>query len=254
LREVSAKSVTASPRQNFLLAVPSDGAGLMVLSPSGVADNDRLILADVNGIDAVVFSGGGTAVALRRGSQVDVVMGLPQRAEIVQTFDLSFAGSDTARISVSDDGSAILAVLSADAYRVDAKGMSRIPVDGVLSGAFQPRSRDLAIASQDKVTILREGQAPAEYAATGTSAKSLFATARFAVVYDRDFMVVDLISGQATRLSPDSDPRSVQAAGEVIFFLTDDGWSAVDLSGVEARLTKVPRRFVPETTDSGVAQ
>ncbi len=254
LRDVAAKSVAASPRQDYLLAVPADGPGLLVLSPTGLAETDRLVLADGGTIDAVVFSSRGTAVAVRRSSRVDVVTGLPQRADVVQTFDLSFAGSDTARVAVSDDGGTLFALVGADAYRMNANGMTRLSVEGVLAGEFLPRSGDLVLASQDKITILRDAQAATEFAAPGTSAKSLYTTSRFAVIYDRDFVVVDLVSGQTTRLSPDNDARSVQPAGEVLFYRTGDGWSAVDLSAVEPRLTKVPKRFVPETTDSGVAQ
>lgn len=251
LREVSAKFVAASPKQDYLLAVPADGPGILVLTPDGREDGDRLVLPGVDGVDAIVFSVRGTSVAIRRGSRVDLISGLPQRAEIAQTFDLSFAGQDVAALSVSDDGSSIVAVFPAGAYRMDASGMSRVPVDGILAAAFLPKSRDLAVASEDKITILREGQSAAEFAVPGQSAKSLFTTARFVVAFDRDFLILDLATGQSTRLgaakgNSDDEPRSVQASGDVLFYLSNDGWGAVDLTEQEPRLIRIPKRFTPE--------
>ena len=184
---------------------------------------------------------------------MDVVTGLPARAEITQTLDLSFAGDEAARISISDDGSTVLALVSSGAYLLDAGGMTRLAVDGVSAAAFLPKTRDVVAASQDKVTLLRFAQAAKEFAIEGLTARSMAATARFAVVADRDFVVLNLTTGETTRLSPDAEPRAVQSAGEVVFFLTDDGWSAVDLTDTAPRLVRIPKRYVPET-ETGVAQ
>jgi len=252
LRDVPSRMIAASPKQDYLLAVPSDGVGILVLAPDGRGQSDRLILPGVTGVDAILFSPIGNSVALRHGSKVDVITGLPARADIAQTFDLSFAGAEPARIAVSDDGTAILAIYSSEAFLLDPSGMSRLAIDGVLAAAFLPRSRDLAVASPEKMTVLRYGQHPAEYAIAGSTAKSVFATARFAVSYDGNFNILNFSTGQMTRLTPDAEPRNLQAAGEEVFYLTDNGWSALDLSD-QPRLLRIPKRFTPET-GTAVAQ
>jgi len=252
-REVSAKLIAASPKQDYVLGVPAEGPGLLVMGANGKEDGDRLVLSDVTGIEAIAFSPEGSAVAIRRGARVDVVTGLPSRAEITQTFDLSFAPDEAARISISDDGSTVLALVSSGAYLLDANGMTRMAIDGVSAAAFLPKTRDVVATTQDKVTLLRFAQEAKEFAIEGLTAKRVAATSRYAVASDRDFVVVNLASGEVTRLSPDAEPRAVQSAGDVIFFLTDDGWSAVDLTDSAPRLVRIPKRYVPET-ETGVAQ
>ncbi|MEO8028835.1 MAG: hypothetical protein ABI823_20310, partial [Bryobacteraceae bacterium] len=234
LRTASARLTVASPKQDYLLGVPADGPGLLILSNSGRESADRLVLPETVGIDAILFSPRGDTVALRRGAVVDILAGLPQRADVVRSFDLSFAGDAPARISVADDGSAILAVLpGGDVFRLDANGLSRIPTDGVLAASFFPRSRDAALAYAEKIVVMRDNQSPLEFPAPGISAASVFATPRFVAAFDKDFFVVDIASGHSTRLAPDGEVRSLQAAGDVIFFLTADGWSALDLTESE---------------------
>ncbi len=246
LRDLNARVVVASPTREFLLAAPLEGAGLLLLSPDGRVAADRVVLSEVSTIDAIVFSPRGSGAALRRGNRVYLVSGLPQKPEITRTFDLSFAGADVPQIAISDDASTALAVLPSGAYRLDISGVSRVSMDGAIAGAFLQRTRDFALAAADRISIVRDGQVVTEIGLLGPGRGSLFTTSRFAVLADRDFTVIDLASSQAIRLTPDEEPSSFQAADDVLFYLTKDGWSALDLSEPTPRLVRVPKRFVPE--------
>jgi hypothetical protein len=140
-----------APKQDYLLAVDTDGQVWLVRLGAGTADR----LDTLHGTpERINFSPNGSAALLIQGGTADVFTGLPGSPALARTVALN--GIPTSSdFAVSDDGSAVLAAAS-DAVSVAGSSAEWRSLSGAGADArvaFSPGSHDAAAASRATNTV-----------------------------------------------------------------------------------------------------
>jgi hypothetical protein len=139
------QTVTA-PSQGFALAVDADSGEVLLVTVDGLATPIPNVASKP---DRVQLSPQGSSAVLwySAARHAQILSGLPANPSL-RDVDLSFAASEPAALSVSDDGATLAASLSGTVYEFAPTGPAAFPAaNPVLALAFSPGSSDLVLVS-----------------------------------------------------------------------------------------------------------
>jgi hypothetical protein len=187
------------------IAVVCSDAGYAVRLLSGQAyierlDNGESVVLQQQGVDAAICSPTGTALALIRGAEVDVITGLPTNPELKRTVTLM---SPAKALAVSDDGSALATFSEGSLELIEANARNQVATLGELRDlAFRPGTHDLLYADESSL-MLASGRAVRILGGVGDGITSPRKT-----LFSRDGSQVFVIeSGPEAFLEPDNGGR-----------------------------------------------
>ncbi len=148
-------------------------------------------LDQVGSLDGAIFSPNGSAVAIRRGTTVTVLTGMPD----APTKSSEFESSDLAAIAVSDSGEAI-AIRDGQIVKAASGELVRT-CPGDCHVAYFPNGSDLAILESGRLTELRGGESRLIADGLQLSEMQQFSagSSRIGLAGKEKFLVVERASG-----------------------------------------------------------
>jgi hypothetical protein len=199
-------SATVSPRADTAVAITPEGV-VHLLRLSGGGATEIPLDAAPAALERVVFSASGMAVALIAGSRAQVFTGLPDRATLAATIDLSSAGAAQVQVesvraprpgfgsmALTDDGSWLLLAANGSAQLIGTGGAYAIGTASRGSFvAFAAGSHDAAIADpRGSLVLVRNPNG----AATPTTLSADAAKSAAGVAFSADGKSLFVAGGQ----------------------------------------------------------
>jgi hypothetical protein len=164
---LSAASVEVSPRGDSAVAIGADGSTHFFRLKDGKATERPLSLA-MQAPAGIVFSPSGTAVALYRSGNVQVLTGLPDAVQVGHTHPVAEAGSSMAAaapkrptgtaFAVSDDATCVLVARDQSVSLSMFPGGVRVLTNAQANAlvAFAPGGHDAAVLSGGTLSLFQD--------------------------------------------------------------------------------------------------
>jgi hypothetical protein len=235
--------MTASPRQDYVLASAADNGDVLIMAPDGTL---KSLAGARSAPDQIVISPEGSSAALWFASisHAEVVSGLPQSPQI-REIDASFLGPSPYSLSISDDGQWLAGTWRSGNYAFGPHGeVNRLPVEDIVPAiAFLHNSHDLAVATHEQVIRVSDvgGANQASVLVTGQGRIDAMAVA--ATTGNSSLVVADP-RGKITKVDLASGALQTAECGCHPLGLFPMGHSAFRLTGLESGAFEI---FDPDT-------
>jgi len=251
-----------APRGDSALAVAADGSAHLFRLNNGLAVERPV--SGLIGPAGIVFSPSGTAAALYRPGNVQVLKGLPDAPEVGTTLALPSIGSLAAEaaaagrrqrpaqetIAISDDAAYLLFARAGEVDLVPVAGGTRKLMDSQAGAlvAFAA-GHDAAVATGGVITLYQDvtgASTRRDFPGVGVGAGLAFSAdgGRILAAGLRSVVVLDRVSGDRQTVALDFQPSGIAAMG-ALFRLNQPGsgplW-LLDGVAAEPKLWFVPAR------------
>lgn len=245
--ETRLTGAAVAPNRRFALARAADRAELLLVrldGGTGQAFSTNIPSGEV------AFSPGGSSVAIVTGRDVEVWTGLPDAP--VRLSSLRPQSDAIAKVAVSDDGSAVVALGGGELWRLTAEGPQALASE-VRDMQFTANSHQLLVALADRIASIAKVSQDNDLATVvdgvpGIEKLALAANGRLVAGMDaeRHLVVADLTTPARTRIAgPENADCLLRAQGDAVFQLTASAagelW-LLDASGPQPRIVPVQKR------------
>lgn len=239
-------AVTVAPSRRFALARSAEGQQMLLIRLDGATG--QALRTDWRSGE-ISFSPSGSAAAIAAGEEVEVWGGLPDlpvRLRAVRS------PGEVARLAVSDDGTAVAAVVGDELWRLTPEGAQLLEA-GVRDIAFAANSHQLVAALADRVVSYAkvsqdEAAVTVVDGVEGLQRVALSADGRLLVGLDAEhgITVADLATSARSRIAgPESADSLLRAQGDAVFQLASNAsgelW-LLDAGGASPRIVPVQKR------------